>query len=118
MNWCKLGFHDWEVINETNIVKKTLIAHLLEKGYREENYSGWVYYKNDKISIPEFAMHHHLDIEGCMPIRVESKVCLRCKKVVMSYNIAKCLQSLQDVINEKMNQRVRRDTAAEIREKL
>jgi hypothetical protein len=120
MNWCKFGFHDYEVFNERDKLISKLVKYLESRGWiqvKNEYGLKWFNPIDPDIMILNWGMFRDRTLESCIPITVNSYVCIKCGKVKLSYDVAKCLVNLDCLMDRKCNENIRIKTAKRLREK-
>ena len=99
---CKFGFHDFEYINDTNLVKDAIHKKMLAEGYvryRSGNYTKTIYRDGSGglLSIPCDGGLFTMSINDCFS-RHETKVCVICGEIKKNYKIQDILNRVDNVI--------------------
>lgn len=86
MNWCKLGFHDYQQINISEELKNELISYLLNNGFVHVNDGSdnlmTSFYINNKGVVIFYNMPFQLELSDFFTSYDNARICVRCKKVL------------------------------------
>ena len=101
MTPCSIGLHNWEIFNNNLKVKLKLIEYLKENGFERYRTQYSDRFTNGNISIISFGFYNDDTLEGCIPYSCQTKVCVDCGKIKLTYDMDKCIVKLQNIIKEK-----------------
>jgi len=116
MNLCKIGWHDWEVLNDAPLLWELVGNFLTREGFGgQQKKDGWFYWKreSDEIVLFEF-LPFHGGLSRAIPSSPESKVCLRCGKTHKNYSEEKVIAKVHELVLEKEAELARRKKAEEM----
>jgi len=98
-------FHDYEEFNDTNLIKHSLHLYLMSLGFvlnTRNLYNLYNYYHKNDIRIYEWDCDNVDTIESCILCSPKTKVCVKCGKIKINYNIDDCKSRLDDIIHSKI----------------
>jgi len=100
MNLCKIGIHDWEVLNDAPLLWELVGNFLTSEGFvKHQKKDGWIYWKRES---DEIVLYKWLPFHGglcrAIPGSPESKVCLNCGKTHKNYSATKVLKKVRRMI--------------------
>lgn len=82
MNWkCKLGRHDWVIVDREEEITFKLTEHLKSIGFKLVKSKKYDYYTNGVIEIPADGFRKNCLYNFVHAFNIYSKVCVRCMKV-------------------------------------
>lgn len=113
MNWCKIGFHDWEVVNDRKLLKEAIKVFMQSIGFVLTDRNRWAVWVREKdgVAISDWSMG---GVESEIPCSPKSKACLRCGKTHKNYDEAKVIRKVHDLVLGKVAEKAREKKAREL----
>jgi hypothetical protein len=117
---CNIGWHDYHEFNDRTKIHKILTQMLYDLGFtwtgdgkNKKTIYCMPYFTNGKISIADNRLMDN-DIESCIPCFPSTKVCVKCKKIKINYDIENIKSMLQSIIDEKTKEYEKEELATQI----
>lgn len=109
-------FHDYEVFDNRWDIRKVLHDYLISMGFKVSRNTNITYFWKDDIRIYDCEYDSFDTIDACIPYFPKTKVCVRCGKVKINYNINDCKLRLDHIIEDKIKTKEKMDKALSILE--
>ena len=111
INWCKLGFHSYEEINEKITIREMLVKKLCEMGFVVKKGADGYMWQHVELEI--FISQQNID--NFMPYNPTTFVCLECEKITTKYDlddiVRRFTSTMENSINAKLRIRKAKDIA-------
>lgn len=114
MNWCKIGIHDNEEINDRDLIHNKIDEYLKQKGFRWHSDNISEFWNKDEIILRSSTWYNN-GVYDQIPPNPRTKVCLKCGKISKSYDMDSILQDVQSLIDKKEKEKARQNTANSLR---
>ena len=107
-------FHDYEVFDNRWDIRKALQDYLISLGFNANRNSNITYFWKGDIRIYDCDYDNTDTIDSCIPCSPKTKVCVRCDKIKINYNIDDCKSRLDDIIENIIKDKEKTKKALDI----